>query len=95
MPLILSPHPASDCLSSYGDLVVHALDMHLHTTGVGALSLAALAAVGLAALAIMVHAKGRHVRIIGGLGQPIDCFGQLSKSTTRHGTSAGVLRPSS
>jgi len=61
--------------------------MHLHTTGVGALSLAALAAVGLAALAIMVHAKGRHVRIIGGLGQPIDGFGQLSKS------SVGVQRP--
>lgn len=49
----------------------------------GALSLAALAAAGVSALAGMVHAKGRHVRIIGGLRlrQPAaDGFGPLSRS---------------
>eukprot|EP00903_Cladosiphon_okamuranus_P012833 g11992.t1 len=71
------------CASSYGDLVVHALDFHIHTTGVAALSLASLAVAGLAAFAAMVHAKGRHVRIIGGLRRPAEGFGPLSRSV-RH-----------
>eukprot|EP00752_Nemacystus_decipiens_P011511 g10221.t1 len=79
------------CASSYGDLVVHSLDFHIHTTGVAALSLAALAAAGLSTLAGMVHAKGRHVRIIGGLRQPADGFGPLSRSV-RHDIKIGVVR---
>lgn len=45
-----------------------------------ALSLAGLAAAGLAAVAAMVHTKGRHARIIGGLRLPADGFGPLSRS---------------
>ena len=50
----------------------------------GALSLAALAAAGLSALAGMVHAKGRHVRIIGGLRQPAHGLGPLCRSIIHH-----------
>lgn len=89
-PFALTDNKFADCAASYGDLVAHALDLHLHTTGVGALSLAGIALAGLAAVATMIHFKGRRVRITKGLGPPIGdrLDGHLRLSSTHHSIAA-------
>jgi len=47
--------------------VASALDLHIHSTGLSLVCLAAMAAAGLASLAAMVYFRGRHVRILGAL----------------------------
>ncbi len=60
----------TDCATSYGDLVASALDLHVHSTGLSLVCLAAMAAAGLASLAAVVYFRGRHVRILGALDKP-------------------------
>eukprot|EP00752_Nemacystus_decipiens_P013076 g11565.t1 len=60
------------CPTSYGDLVAHALDLHIHTTSLSSTCLVAMASAGVAGFVTMVHLKGRHVRIIAGLRKPKD-----------------------
>ena len=49
-----------------------ALDLHVHTTALSLLCLAAMAAAGLASLATMVYFRGRHFRIIGRLDKLVN-----------------------
>lgn len=67
--------------SSFGDAVIQALDMRVHSTGVSIVVLFALASAGAAALAAMLLAKSRHLRVIGGLGQPVKGSDELSTPT--------------
>lgn len=84
-----------DYPTSYGDLVVNALDLQVYPTALSLTCLVAMASAGLASLASTVLFRGPHVRVIGRLGKPIERFLAsclLQESTVRRPTSTSLLR---